>query len=202
MHNMNSGYDGYSMSKRAVEAYGNGEKPYSKWKKSDILERLKEYDTSVEYDFLKKLPLTILKEMYIKYSSYHHTGKFCNSTNFYDFEFQDYSKDEILEMLEFYKKSKEKEENKKTEYYYAYMKFYVWTRNKYGGKSVDTDYEIGIVVGKWLYYNGGKNKLNINANKVIDYKFYSTYKEFVKEHKDFVGSSKLFNKILKNLKLK
>ena len=37
MHDMNSGYDGYSMSKRAVEAYGNGEKPYSKWKKSDIV---------------------------------------------------------------------------------------------------------------------------------------------------------------------
>ena len=47
MHDMNSGYDGYSMSKRAVEAYGNGEKPYSKWKKSDILERLEEHDTRV-----------------------------------------------------------------------------------------------------------------------------------------------------------
>ena len=62
MFDMNSGYDGYSMSKRAVEAYVNGEKPYSKWKKSDILERLKEHDTSVEYDFLKKLPLTVLKK--------------------------------------------------------------------------------------------------------------------------------------------
>lgn len=53
MHDMNSGYDGYSMSKRAVEAYEQGEKPYSKWKKSDILEILEEHDTSVEYDFLK-----------------------------------------------------------------------------------------------------------------------------------------------------
>ena len=202
MLDMNSGYDGYSMSKRAVEAYEQGEKPYSKWKKSDILEMLKEHDTSVEYDFLKKLPLSVLKKMYIKYSSYHHTGKYCNSTNFYDFEFKDYSKDEILEMIEFDKKSKEKEKNKEIQYYYTYIKFYVWTRNKYGGKSVDTDYEIGIVVDNWLYYNGGKNKMNINANKVIDYKLYPTYKEFVKEHKDFVGSSKLFNKILKKLKLK
>lgn len=199
MHDMNSGYDGYSMSKRAVEAYGNGEKPYSKWKKSDILELLEEHDTSVEYDFLKKLPLTVLKKMYIKYSSYHHTGKYCKSTDFYDFEFKDYSKDEILEMVELYKKSKEKKE---IQYFYAYIDFYVWGCNKYGAKTVSTDYEIGIVVDNWFYYNGGKNKMNINANKVIDYKLYPTYKEFVNYHKKFVGRTKYFNEILKKLNLK
>ena len=199
MHDMNSGYDGYSMSKRAVEAYGNGEKSYSKWKKSDILERLEEHDTRVEYDFLKKLPLSVLKKLYIKYSSYHHTGKYCKCTDFYDFEFKDYSKDEILEMIELYKKPKEKKE---IQYYYAYIDFYVWGCNKYGGKTVSTDSGIGIVVGEWLYYNGGKNKMNINANKVIDYKLYPTYKEFVNYHKNFVGRTKYFNEILKKLNLK
>lgn len=199
MFDINSGYDGYSMSKRAVEAYENGEKPYSKWKKSDILERLEEYDTSVEYDFLKKIPLMVLKKMYIKYSSYHHTGLYCKCTDFYDFEFKDYSKDEILEMIELYKKPKEKKE---IQYYYAYIDFYVWGRNKYGGKTVSTDSGIGIVVGEWLYYNGGKNKMNINANKVIDYKLYPTYKEFVNYHKKFVGRTKYFNEILKKLNLK
>ena len=35
MNNMNSGYNGYSMSNRAVEAYYNGEKPLSKWTKAE-----------------------------------------------------------------------------------------------------------------------------------------------------------------------
>ena len=35
-----SGYYGYSMSNNAVEAYENGERPLSKWRKSDILEAI------------------------------------------------------------------------------------------------------------------------------------------------------------------
>ena len=31
-----AGYCGYSMSNNAVDAYNNGEKPISKWKKQDI----------------------------------------------------------------------------------------------------------------------------------------------------------------------
>ena len=41
MNNMNSGYNGYSMSKRATEAYYNGEKPLSKWTKADIRSAVK-----------------------------------------------------------------------------------------------------------------------------------------------------------------
>ena len=33
MFNMNSGYHGFSMSNRAIEAYNNDEKPFSKWTK-------------------------------------------------------------------------------------------------------------------------------------------------------------------------
>ena len=35
-----AGYNGYSMSNNAVSAYDNGEKPLSKWRKSDILEEI------------------------------------------------------------------------------------------------------------------------------------------------------------------
>lgn len=38
---MNRGYIGYSMSVRAAEAYQSGEKPLSKWSKSDILAAVK-----------------------------------------------------------------------------------------------------------------------------------------------------------------
>ena len=43
MWNMNSGYHGFSMSNRAIEAYNNGEKPFSKWTKQDILDVIEEY---------------------------------------------------------------------------------------------------------------------------------------------------------------
>lgn len=35
MWNMNSGYSGYSMSNRAVDAYEDGEMPLSKWTKKN-----------------------------------------------------------------------------------------------------------------------------------------------------------------------
>ena len=49
---MNSGYDGYRMSKRASEAYRNGEKPLSRWTKKEIVslsgdERMAGYPLSV-----------------------------------------------------------------------------------------------------------------------------------------------------------
>ena len=37
MWNMNSGYSGYSMSNRAVDAYEDGEMPLSKWTKKMII---------------------------------------------------------------------------------------------------------------------------------------------------------------------
>lgn len=42
MYNYNSGYSGFSMSNRAVEAYENGEKPISKWTKTAFFEELNE----------------------------------------------------------------------------------------------------------------------------------------------------------------
>lgn len=33
-------YIGYSMSVRAAEAYGDGERPLSKWRKEDIIDRI------------------------------------------------------------------------------------------------------------------------------------------------------------------
>lgn len=49
----NSGYSGYSMSNRAVEAYASGEQPLSKWSKDDILEAIKEINPDI-YDEAKK----------------------------------------------------------------------------------------------------------------------------------------------------
>ena len=42
-----AGYNGWSMSNNAVEAYANGEKPLSKWSKADILEAIEEQEVEL-----------------------------------------------------------------------------------------------------------------------------------------------------------
>ena len=79
-----SGYYGYSMSNNAVEAYENGERPLSKWRKSDILEAISvsEIELKCSISKLQKLPVKVLKEVCLTYSSWHHTSNHYNQTNF------------------------------------------------------------------------------------------------------------------------
>ena len=79
--NANSGYCGYSMSKRAVQAYESGEMPISKWTKREILDELSNQD--FDDPLLKKMTLAELRRTFCKYTSYHHTGKMFNRTDFY-----------------------------------------------------------------------------------------------------------------------
>lgn len=91
MYNTNSGYVGESMSRRAAAAYGNGEKPLSKWTKCEILSRIEEKAEEEGEDLpngylegLKKVSLENLKTFFLQETSWHHTGKFYNETKFYD----------------------------------------------------------------------------------------------------------------------
>lgn len=86
MTDMNSGYNGYSMSKRASRAYADGEMPKSKWTKRAMIDALKDYcelndrayDASVE-----KMTKAELFERMFTLSSWHHTSKMVNATDFY-----------------------------------------------------------------------------------------------------------------------
>lgn len=66
-----AGYCGYSMSNNAVDAYNNGEKPISKWKKQDILSGIQELDIDLKCDFakLQKAPAKVLKDLCLLLSS-------------------------------------------------------------------------------------------------------------------------------------
>ena len=93
-----AGYNWHAgMSNNAVTAYNNGEKPLSKWKKSDIINAIKDIEISdyekKEFNYteagkeafiehIQKLPLIKLRKM-LDQSSYHHTGKYYNLTYFY-----------------------------------------------------------------------------------------------------------------------
>ena len=77
-----AGYYGYSMSNNAVSAYEVGEKPLSKWTKKKIIELCKEY-TQLD---ISKLTVSELKEKMLVRSSWHHTSKFYNKTDFYSLD--------------------------------------------------------------------------------------------------------------------
>lgn len=82
------GYEGHSMSRRAAEAYSSGEKPISKWTKSEILtgieETARDNDIDIEGIDFSKLTTEELKSKFLRNSSWHHTGSFYNATDFYE----------------------------------------------------------------------------------------------------------------------
>lgn len=84
--NASSGYIGWSMSRRALEAYENGEMPKSKWTKKAMVTAIKDAcdDLDLVYDpAIEKMKKDDLFHTFLYNSSWHHTGKFFNETDFY-----------------------------------------------------------------------------------------------------------------------
>ena len=80
------GYVGSSMSVRAKEAYEDGEMPKSKWTKGTMLYAIEEwcYDNDRIYDpNIEKMKKEEIFDRFFHYSSWHHTGKYANPTDFY-----------------------------------------------------------------------------------------------------------------------
>lgn len=87
MMDVNSGYIGHSMSRRAAEAYEDGEMPKSKWTKKAMVAAIQsycdEFDMSFDPDVLKGMRKDEVFEQFFYKSSWHHTSKFFNETDFY-----------------------------------------------------------------------------------------------------------------------
>ena len=86
MERKGKGYKGQSMSVNATIAYSAGEKPLSKWTKTVILAEIESDFSELskeKMNTIKKMTLAELRENFLDYTAYHHTGKFYNSTNFY-----------------------------------------------------------------------------------------------------------------------
>lgn len=78
-----AGYNGYSMSNNAVDAYADNKMPISRWTKSAILERIYEIRGEEDIDF-SILTSKELKDTFLELTEWHHTSKFYNVTNFYE----------------------------------------------------------------------------------------------------------------------
>ena len=166
-----AGYYGYSMSNNAVDAYENGEKPLSKWRKSDILEAIEESEIELKCSMekLRKLPVKVLKEVCLSYSSWHHTSNHYNKTDFYSLnedKIENLTDEKIDKMIAEYKADK-KEEVKPTEEKWK-CAFLEWGGTRKHPTATEV-IEEGIVKGDWFYRkDGSKKKTNANGFRFIE----------------------------------
>lgn len=88
----NSGYAGYSMSKRALEAYEAGKMPRSKWTKGIALalieKAIKENNINdIDMNVFSKMSSDELLNNYlVDRGEWHHTSKMMNKTSFYEID--------------------------------------------------------------------------------------------------------------------
>lgn len=75
MRDANAGYTGYSMSKRAVDAYDKGEQPESYWTKRELLDAVEETNPSI-LAACRSLCVSELRAFLLEYRGYHHTSSF------------------------------------------------------------------------------------------------------------------------------
>ena len=163
MFNINSGYHGFSMSNRAVEAYNNGEKPFSKWTKQDILDVIEEYkqesDDPTVYE-LAKVRAGVLKAHLLHKSSWHHTGKFCNCTDFYSIDFDLIDSLDLKTVKEWQLEKIKKEVEQVKRYECVYLE---WCGTRKHPKANEVKSK-GLIKGNWFYPDNENFKKSINAN--------------------------------------
>lgn len=166
-----SGYCGIRMSNNAVKAYANGEKPYSRWKKKDIIAQIEEMAEheglilNCRIEDLEELPAEALKEQCLHYSSYHHTGKYYSKTDFYSldvFAVTELTSEKIAEITCAYKESQKKKKAEKgnetkEKWECSYLE---WSGSK-DHRTAKRIREIGYIQGNWFYLpNGGKKSIH------------------------------------------
>ena len=147
-----AGYNGWSMSNNAVQAYEDGEKPLSKWTKKTLVYELADaLDAEPEEvaEALKPYTVKEVKDKCLTYSSWHHTSSRYNRTAFY--ELDDFEDLMDLECRLSGKPNTAKEEREKAEME-ALQKAWAEVQAKYYGK-MPTDKE--AVKKVWRYAHGG-----------------------------------------------
>lgn len=165
-----AGYNEWSMSNNAIAAYENGEKPLSKWTRADIFDII--VDTEIELKCsikkLRKLPVKVLKEVCLTYSSWHHTSNHYNKTNFYSLDvekIESLTDEKIDKLLIDYKTSKNAE-NKFLEEKWE-CAFLEWSGSRKHPKTTEV-IEKGIIKGNWFYRKDGtKKKTTANGFRFI-----------------------------------
>lgn len=148
--NLNSGYSGYAMSIRAVEAYENGEKPLSKWSKGDIIDAISDIDKEKAAAF-SKVRLPILKDTVLRRSSWHHTSNRCNATDFYKVDetvIEEMSLEEIMELSSVKSEPEKPASNK----YKGHISYLEWSGTRKHPKATRHNLHDVLIEEKGCFY--------------------------------------------------
>ena len=168
-----AGYKGYSMSNNAVAAYESGEKPLSKWTKTDIIEaienavREEELTLNCSMSILRKAPVKVLKSACLHKTSWHHTSSRYNKTDFYSIDLYSVAEltDERIKDLIENANDGAKEESAEERWKCAFLE---WSGTRKHPKSTEV-IEEGIIKGDWFYRaDGSKKKTTANGFKFIE----------------------------------
>lgn len=173
-----AGYDGWRMSNNAIDAYENGEKPISKWKKSEILAQIVEMVENGElspnfsFEYLKKLPAGVLKKICLYKSSWHHTGKHYRVTDFYLLNtdaIKELTDEKLLKAISDYREQQKQLKLKKEKEVEELWKctYLIWSGSRKHPKAREVTV-VGTLKGSWFYPpNGRKKSIHANGFKKI-----------------------------------
>jgi len=182
-----AGYNGYSMSNNAVDAYNDGEMPLSKWNKEAIINAIEDYISDKCYEQhtfrdeqfhfsmenLKKMTIKDLKRVALTYSSWHHTSSHFNQTSFYSLDINEIDTLTDLKIEEIILTSKKQreldklEQPKEVKVEKYECEFLIWSGTKSHPKAKEVR-EIGIIKGDWFYrVDGTKKSINANGFKIL-----------------------------------
>ena len=153
------------MSNNAITAYANGEKPRSKWTKTDILDEVKQQDPAL-YTVAKKLTADECRSLFLHYSSWHHTSSHYNRTDFYTVSTGSVTADTIMSVIADRdadrKTAKQEPEEEK-----AVCEYLIWTGTRRHPKATKHRSE-GVIRGNWFYLpDGSKKSIDAKGFKIL-----------------------------------
>lgn len=187
-----AGYaDDFSMSNNAIDAYGRGLRPRSKWSKADILNALPA--NARAYLQLDGYPLEFLREYFLVAEEWHHTSKLYNKTEFYrpgiDQWEDTYTPEDVQDLYRVWLQRQQKARAAKTA---APRKVRVTYTHWIDKRTHKTVTEYALVRGPWIYTQSGLRKRADSINIHID----ETYERAPK------GTAKIFQEIARRMKQK
>lgn len=154
MKDMNSGYSGYSMSKRATEAYAIGERPLSKWTKTLILEEAERIIPGSKA-ILKPLRKKELANLLLYKSSWHHTSSYANRTDFYSLDEEKIEKLAEAQVEQIIAERTSKKEDVKSERWHC--RYLVWSGSRSHPKAKEVEAD-GTIKGLFFTADDGTRK--------------------------------------------
>lgn len=178
-----AGYDGYSMSNNAREAYEDGYMPKSKWTKATMIEAIKTYieenllddEWNFSINKLSGMSRELLFNTFFIYKEWHHTSSKYNRTDFYgvnEFDVVNMTDEKIDRLISEDKERRasrrEKKQEKPEEPQGMYLcEFKHWTGTKKHPKC-EIVQAVGEIKGKMFYSSEyGNKRLSADGFKIL-----------------------------------